>query len=292
MKVIAAAAAAALLSGSAMAADIYSAPAAITTSQEVSNIVGEVSLWVGAGFLEPAADSFSADTVFSFGGDGRAAWDMGNGYSLQFEAQGRGGFDYDPSDDDNQLAYGATAVHGFMRNGSNAYGGYASLYGGGNVDANDASYWLGGALEAASFMGSGTLFGQLGGGVLIGGTDSADNHYFARGGWRHFYNDYTTLEIDGLVGGYTGTSDEGDGWYANWGAELEHQYMDTPFAAFIAYRGYYLDQPDPGDSSTTIAEHVIKVGATLRFGGNARTVDHYMPFNVADHSNLLFIDDL
>jgi hypothetical protein len=179
-----------------------------------------------------------------------------------------------------------------MRNDDSAYGGYASLYGGGNISENESSTWLGGALEAASFMDAGTLFGQLGGGFLVGGEDSADSHYFGRAGWRHFYNDYTKVEIDGLLGGFTGEGTESDGWYANWGVELEHQYMGTPFAMFVGYRGYYLDQQDPSDSESTIAEHVVKIGATLRFGGDARTVDHYMPFDASDHSNLLFIDDL
>jgi hypothetical protein len=82
MKVIATIAATALFSSSAMAADLYGATAPMTTAQDVSNIVGEVSLWAGAGFLDTEDTSFDADTVFNFGGDARAAWDRGNGYSL------------------------------------------------------------------------------------------------------------------------------------------------------------------------------------------------------------------
>lgn len=293
MKTLKIAAAAALLSGPALAADPYSGSGPMTTSHDMSNIVGEVSLWVGAGFVDSEDSFFDADSVFNYGGDGRTAWNMGNGNSLQFELQGRGGFTYNEdggSDPGADLAYVAATVHGFMPSNDNTYGGYVSLYGGPNVSDTESSTWLGGAVEAASFMGSGTLFGQLGGGFLVGGSESADSHYFGRAGWRHLFNDYTKLEIDGLIGGFSGDGGEGDGWYANWGAEFEHQYMGTPFAAFVAYRGYFIDQDDPGDSSTTVAEHVVKVGGTLRFGGNARTIDRYMPFDAADHSNLLFAD--
>ena len=309
MKIIATAAAAALMSGSAMAADLsglYGAPGAMTeTSRDVSNIVGEVSLWVGAGFVDADEDNFNQDTVFNFGGDGRAAWNMDNGFGLQFELQGRGGFSYDEDegddddDDDNNLAYVATAVHGFTRGDSYALGAYGSIYGGGQVENDDSTYYVGGAFEAATFLGNNTLFGQIGGGTLLNDGEGAENHYFGRAGWRYFYTDYTKLEIDGLIGGVTGTpgtisfpGGEPDGIYANWGVELEHQYMGTPLAAFIAYRGYYTDEDDPDESSDNMHEHVFKLGATLRFGGDARTVDHYMPFDAADQSQLLFWDEL
>lgn len=268
--------------------------------------MGAVSLWLGVGFVDAEDDDFDQDTVFNFGGDGSAVWNMDSGYGLQFELQGRAGFTYDgdddDDDDDNNLAYVATAVHGYTQGDRNAYGAYGALYGGGQVDENDSAYYLGGALEAASFLANGTLFGQLGGGVLINdGGEGAENHYFGRGGYRWFMNDYTKFEVDGLIGGVTGQgslgiccgSYEPDGWYANWGAEFEHQYAGTPLAAFIAYRGYFTNEDEESeDSRDDMFEHVIKLGGTLRFGGDLRTVDHYMPFDAADQSQLLFWDEL
>jgi len=37
---------------------------------------------------------------------------------------------------------------------------------------------------------------------------------------------------------------------------------------------------------------VLKAGATLSWGGTPKAIDHYAPFDAADHSNLLFWDDL
>lgn len=297
IRLMVATAAAALLAGSAMAADLYTAPTAVEFEERFEpKVVGEVSIWVGAGFLDADEEDFDADTVFNFGGDGRAAW-VQETFGLQFEVQGRGGFTYDGGgdDDDTNLAYVASALHAYTRNDSFAFGGYGSIYGGGQVDENDSTYYAGGALEAATFFGNNTLFAQGGGGWLLNDGEGAESHYFGRLGLRHFFTDYTKFEIDGLVGhvnGTSGDSEEPDGLYANWGAEFEHQFMNTPLSVFVGYRGYYTDEDDEFDDRADMFEHVVKLGGTLRWGGDPRSVDHYMPFDAADQSQLLFWDEL
>jgi len=200
-KTIALVAAALVAGGSAQAADLLAIPDFEETYAEPT-VVGSASLWFGAAVIDTEDDNFDSSVAFNFGGDAKAVWVRPESHSLQFEVQGRAGFPYDKADEDSELTYFATALHGFHHTGNDrAYGAYISLYGGPQVDESDSTMYLGGAIEGAHFKDAGTLYMQAGGGhVINANAEGAAAHAFGRLGWRHFVSETSKVEFDGLLG--------------------------------------------------------------------------------------------
>ena len=271
--------------GIANSADI-SAPY-VEPAVEMPDASATVSLWIGGffprNFKTDDEDEDFKDNAWGFGGDARGVYNFDNpGWALQLELMALGHESTescsDCSDKDEMSAHLAGGLHLINRRDSWAWGGFGALtHTSHNEDEEDSQHAVLG-LEAAAFVGDGTIFGQVAGVWSIGNTtcdtEGIDNGIIGRIGGRYFWNQNTKLEgsIAGGRGEETSSSSCGDEpddfeWFQV-AAELEHKFASNPFSIFAAYGGDWVksDEKGPGCCTAEVWVHSFRIGGRISVG--------------------------
>ena len=247
-----------------------------------------MSMYGGGAILDSEDGNFDAKGYMLFGGDARVA-----GRSWQAEMVGSVIGELESTYEGSN--YFALAGHWLNRGADGTMGVFGGVSGNGHQDDAESSYHAFGGIEYAMFNGNTTLFGQVGGIAAIGGeaTDTWESGVFGRGGWRYFFTENSKVEVDAMIGwGYFNSSE--DSLTAAWGAEYEHQFS-SPFSAFAAYRGHFVQEGDGGPSDEVVS-HAFMVG--LRIDLNSATLldrdrTGAGTFNIPDfHRAVSWPDDL
>lgn len=297
---IAAAAAAAVLAGPALAADPTPpvAPIVVPAPTTVANYVsGNVAIWGAVAVptlyrdteygnvcaSDDAFDDWNQDWCrigYGFGGDGRVHLGRGAvGFQLEFlgeymRSMALYGDDEeefgDPPDPEVPGFHLAGAAHVILRNTAMPIG----VFGGVTYTQHMSGDWdrpihaLAG-VEIARVGAANTMYLQAGGLFLVSGDDAIGRMYFGRVGFRHFFGDNAMIEA-AFAGGYSPNADSDDpGDTAIWlqGAlGFERGVGSGPLSLLAGYQADYFGVYEGGDVVGVLV-HTFKVGIRMRFGG-------------------------
>ena len=256
------------------------------TAAAMPDASATVSLWVGGFFLsnlkgDGCVSCRFQEDAWGFGGDARGVYNFDNpGWALQFELmalghESTGVFD---SRKDELAAHLATGVHLINRRDGWAWGGLGALTHSSHVEQSSDSQHVVLGLEAAGFIGDGTVFGQVAGVWSIGNTtcdtEAIDSGIMGRIGGRYFFRPNTKLEgsIAGGTGEETSSSScavvEPDDWnWVQFAAEIEHKFASNPFSIFAAYDGDWTESDEKGDCcGREVWVHTVRIGGRISVG--------------------------
>lgn len=294
---LAAAAAAAVLAGPALAADPPQvAPIVVPAPTTVASYVsGNVALWgavavptlyreTSYGDVCESEDAFfdwNQDWCrpgFGFGGDARVHYGRGAiGFQLELLGEymrsmalyGKDEEEFgDPPDPEVPGFHLAGAAHLILRNTLTPIGVFGGVTYTQHMAGDDRPLHAIAGVEIAHVGAANTVYLQAGGLFLIAGEDAIGRMYFGRAGFRHFFGDDTMIEA-AFAGGYAPDADsDGTGDTAVWlqGAlGFERGIGSGPLSVLAGYQADYYRVN--ADEVTSVVVHTFKIGVRMSFGG-------------------------
>jgi hypothetical protein len=221
-------------------------------------------------------DNAFCQTGWGFGGHARALYRLDSTLNVQGEVFGEYHTSLDSCDDecsdaDRAAIWLATGGHLIGRGEGSAYGGFLGISGtASNADDELPGHAFGG-VEGAMFMDAVTVFGQLGGVVLVDGDDTVESMVFGRAGIRYYVTPNSVLEASGAAGyapvfdsDASDSDDEATGTWLQAALEYEHRLDDSPFSVFLGYQADFVAGDEGyefGDES--VLASTFKVGLRM-----------------------------
>jgi hypothetical protein len=196
---------------------------------------------------------------WALGGAGRANYWIGQGMSLQVDAQGEG-TSYKVGDERVSTTSALVGGHLSWRNPQQSL--YGVFVGAG--DAFGQRHGLFGA-EAQWYLGQFTAYGQVGYDSTINAASGDENHaWFVRGTGRYFIHPNLMLEGTGMFASGEAFNIGFDTWL--WQAKAEYRLAASPLSVFATYQGSRTDYDTVNRIDTKVTDNRVLLGLRLNMG--------------------------
>jgi hypothetical protein len=282
LRLLASAAAVAILSGIALAADLPTPTEADVVQVAALRLSFAAEGWGGFSFFDDPDDELDDDEMPIAGGFAAVSIPFWQSYSVQFDGATEWYFPEDKTID-NPLGLAAFGGHLNWRDPNR---GLIGIFGGGGVNDNDFDpgglfddgdlFFVG--AEGQVYFNNITLYGQAG--FADGTIDDAPDEgfvdgFFVRGVGRYFLANNTKFEGEvsyGRTNEFIDGNDDGD--ILNWGARAETRLFGSPVHGFVGYRGGFYQTSDQGGQEVT--ENAVYGGLRVVLGTTSlRDTDRY-----------------
>jgi hypothetical protein len=254
------------LASVAQAADMRPVLKAPEASQPVTGYVEVYTGWANTE-VEACLGGRCGSTDFdgwALGGAGRANYWIGQGMSLQVDAQGEG-TSYKVGDEHRSTTSVLVGGHLSWRNPQQSL--YGVFVAGG--DAFDQRHGLFGA-EAQWYLGQFTAYGQVGYDSTVNAASNQESHaWFVRGTGRYFIHPNLMLEGTGMFASgeadLLGADNLGfDTWL--WQAKAEYRLAASPLSVFATYQGSRTNYDTVKGLDTKVTDNRVLLGLRLNMG--------------------------